>query len=180
MWCKSEINTLTTTKQTCTLHTCKRKKIFLIETLQFRLRVQGIDWVICMCCWCSWNVSKNMCWWMCLWLGSACEGYRVDAGNALTASRLPAVHQNRWMPLIVTVSNVLNSIIPSLSRPMQHLPRSLMEAARRKPELHCASTASSRNRAFVCHAGRNSTSYPGCSNRDVTLPRYMLGLFSVY
>lgn len=79
---------------------------------------------------------------MCLWLGSACEAYRVDAGNALTASRLPAVHQNRWMPLIVTVSNVLNSIIPSLSRSMQHLPHSLMEAARRKPELHCASTAS--------------------------------------
>lgn len=93
----------------------QKKKIFPIETLQFRLCVQGIDWVICMCCWCSWNVSKNMCWWMCLWLGSACEGYRVDAGNALTASRLPAVHQNRWMPLIVTVSNVLNSIIPSLS-----------------------------------------------------------------
>lgn len=40
----------------------------------------------------------------------------VGAGKALTASRLPARHQNRWMPLIVTVCNVLNSIIPGLSR----------------------------------------------------------------
>lgn len=77
--------------------------------------VRGIDWVICMCYRRCWNVSRNMYWWMCLWLGSACEGYRVDAGNALTASRLPGWHQNRWMPLIVTVSNVLSSIIPSLS-----------------------------------------------------------------
>lgn len=48
---------------------------------------------------------------------------RVGAGKALTASRLPAWHQNRWMSLIVTVCNLLNSIISCLSlcRPIQHL-----------------------------------------------------------
>lgn len=73
---------------------------------------RGIDWVICMCCRRSWNVSRNTCWWMCLWPGSQPVRAGVGAGNALTASRLLAWHQNRWMPLIVNVCNVFNSIIP--------------------------------------------------------------------
>lgn len=103
-------------KKTC-VRAALTQDTFLPKTLKFRRGVRGIDWVICMCCRRSWNVSRNMCWWMCLWLGSQSVRARLGAGNALTASRLPAWHQNRWMPLIVTVCNVFNSIIPSLSLP---------------------------------------------------------------
>lgn len=42
--------------------------------------------------------------------GSQAARPTVGAGRALTASRLPAWQQNRWMPLIITVCNTLNSI----------------------------------------------------------------------
>lgn len=88
---------------------------FPTETLKFRWVVGCIDWVICMCCQGPWNVSDNMLWWMRLWPGSEpARGAGVGAGNAPSASRLPTWHQNRWMPLIVTVCNVCSSIIPSL------------------------------------------------------------------
>lgn len=88
--------------------------MFLPKVFKFRRGIRGIDWVICMCCQRSWIVSRNLCWWMCLWPSSQPVRARVGAGNTLTASRLPAWHQNRWMPLIVTVCNVFNSIIPFL------------------------------------------------------------------
>lgn len=121
--------------------------MFLPKTLKFRRGIRGIDWVICMCCRCSWNVSRNMCWWMCLWLGSQPVRARVGVGNALTASRLHAWHQNRWMPLIVTVCNVFNSIIPSLSLSLsiQHLSRLLTEAVCRKSELYLETAEGSHN-----------------------------------
>lgn len=96
---------------------------------------------------------------------------RVGAGKALTASRLPAWHQNRWMSLIVTVCNVLNSIISCLSlcRSVQHLSlvRSLAEAVAESPG--GAAADSGRSHDFIYHAGRSSTSSPGSNNWDKRL-----------
>lgn len=152
-------------KKTCA-RTALTQDMFLPKTLKFRRGVRGIDWVICMCCCCSWNVSRNMCWWMCLWLGS--QPVRASGGNALTASRLPAWHQNRWMPLIVTVCNVFNSIIPCLS--IQHLSHALTEAVCRK------SARSSRDSSdCVYHSRRTSSS--SCNNYDI---RWLTIMFLVW
>lgn len=139
-------------KKTC-MRAALTQDMFPPKTLKFRRGVRGIDWVICMCCRRSWNVSRNMCWWMCLWLGSQPVRARVGAGNALTASRLPAWHQNRWMPLIVTVCNVFNSIIPSLSLNLsiQHLSRSLAEAVCREPERSCIQRQQRKSWFYLSH-----------------------------
>lgn len=42
--------------------------------------------------------------------GSLAVRHGLGAGRTLTASRLPAWQQNRWMPLIITVCNRPNSI----------------------------------------------------------------------
>lgn len=113
------------------------------KILKFKGGGGGIDWVICMCCERSWNVSRNLCWWMCLWPDSQPARTRLGAGNALTASRLPAWHQNRWMPLIVTVCNVFSSIIPFLLLSFSHTTSlslahggSLMKISERWKELY--------------------------------------------
>lgn len=129
---------------------------FTTKTLKFRRGVRGIDWVICMCCWGSWNVSENTRWWMCLWPGAEpSRGADVGAGNVQTASRLPAWHQNRWMPLIVTVCNVCSSIIPF--PPALRLSRWPEEAACRVLEQECVSRDSGRTYDFIYHTGKAST-----------------------
>lgn len=91
----------------------------------------------------GWFVCAALTTEMCLgiWVdGCVCGAQpvraRVGAGKASTASRLPAWHQNRWMPLIITVCNVLNSITPP-SCSIQHLSRSLAEAVCRMSERSC-------------------------------------------
>lgn len=145
--------------------------MFLPKVFKFRRGVRGIDWVICMCCQRSWNVSRNLCWWMCLWLSSQPVRARVGAGNTLTASRLPAWHRNRWMPLIVTVCNVFSSIIPFLSLSFSHttslsLARggSLMKVWVVRGAILYVSTHNGRSHDFIYRTRKTFTCSAGCNN----------------
>ena len=91
-----------------------------------------IGWFVCVA------GASEMCLGTCVdgcVCGSQPVRARVGAGKALTASRLPAWHQNRWMSLIVTVCNVLDSIISCLSLCRFHttsLSRSFARRGRRR------------------------------------------------
>lgn len=155
--------------------TCTYSRHVPAQSLQVQARRRGIDWVICMCCQRSWNVSRNLCWWMRLWLSSQPVRARVGAGNTLTASRLPAWHWNRWMPLIVTVCNVFSSIIPFLSLSFSHttslsLARggSLMKVWVVRGAVLYVSTHSGRDgHDFIYHTGRTFTCSAGWNNYDI-------------
>lgn len=106
---------------------------------------------------------------MCLCPGSQPVRAGVGAGNAPTASRLPAWHQSRWMLLIVTVCNVFNSIIPSRSLSLFSYNiaalRSPREASLRGAVLY-VSRDGRPSHDFIYHT---STSSPGCNSYGVRL-----------